>query len=173
MTLPGASPIIASKVRDSKLISKLMPTHTRCVSSSNVTDDVVLSWTVHLARAHPTRSALSLVLCALACSAGYAAIGPAGALVTAIVLLGSLADFLFPVRYVLTENGASCKMLFKAAEIQWTAVKRCYVDDLGLKISPLGRRSRLEAFRGVYLRFAGNRDEVIAAVRALRGERWE
>jgi len=73
------------------------------------------------------------------------------------------------VRYVVTEHGASCRMLLKAARIQWADVRRCYIDDLGIKISPLNRRSRLEAFRGVYLRFAGNRDEVISAVKALRG----
>lgn len=59
-------------------------------------------------------------------------------------------------------------MLLKSSEIKWANVKRCYLDDFGVKLSPLDRVSRVEAFRGVYLRFGDNQNEVIEAVKALR-----
>lgn len=59
-------------------------------------------------------------------------------------------------------------MFLKGTEIKWENVKRCYVDDLGVKLSPLDRASRIEAFRGVYLRFGDNQDAVIEAVKSLR-----
>jgi hypothetical protein len=59
-------------------------------------------------------------------------------------------------------------MIFKTSEIKWTSVKRCYLDDFGVKLSPLDRKSRLEAFRGVYLRFGDNQNQVIETVKSLK-----
>lgn len=85
-----------------------------------------------------------------------------------VALVASLSDFLFPVTYFITPHGASCKMLLKSSEIKWANVRRCYLDDCGVKLSPLDRTSRVEAFRGVYLRFGDNQDEVIKIVKSLR-----
>jgi hypothetical protein len=104
----------------------------------------------------------------LAAAAGYFVIGALGALAAATVVLASIADFVFPTTYELTRDRAVCRRVFGTTEIQWENVKRCYLDDLGVKLSPFGRLSRLEAFRGVYLRFAGNQEQVIEAVRSLR-----
>ena len=130
-----------------------------------------LRWTVHLALEHPLKLLCSLGAVAFACAAAHWAIGPLGALAVAVALIGSLADFLFPVTYEITPDRAACRMLFKRAEIEWRNVRRCYLDQGGVKLSPLDRLSRLEAFRGVYLRFNGNREQVVEAVRAMR-EKW-
>lgn len=114
---------------------------------------------------------MSLLMVVAATAAGLALAGPYVAAAAAVALLLSLADFLFPVRYVVTAEGASSRALVKGAEIKWADVKRCYVDEFGVKLTPLDRVSRLEAFRGVYLRFGGNEDEVIAAVKAMRPPR--
>ncbi|MCX8053363.1 MAG: hypothetical protein N3B12_06110 [Armatimonadetes bacterium] len=95
-------------------------------------------------------------------------IGPLGSVAVAIALVGSLAEFLFPVTYEITSDSAVCRTLFKQTEISWHNVRRYYLDNSGIKLSPLDRPSRLEAFRGVYLRFAGNDRQVIEAVRAIR-----
>ncbi|MGC8864059.1 MAG: hypothetical protein ACP5R5_14980 [Armatimonadota bacterium] len=130
--------------------------------------DVILRWTVHLAPEHPLKLVFSLGLIALACVAAQRVIGLLGACAVGAALGGSLADFLFPVTYEITPKGVVCRMLLKQAEITWPEVRRCYLDDYGIKLSPLERPSRLEAFRGVYLRFAGNKEQVIEAVRAMR-----
>ncbi len=99
---------------------------------------------------------------------GYVAIGPYAAVIVGAAVLISLSDFLLPVRFELWPDRAVCRMLLKSAEIKWADVKQCYLDDYGVKLSPLGTASRLEAFRGVYLRFADNEPEVIKAVKELR-----
>lgn len=129
---------------------------------------VILSWTVHLAREYPTKFACSLAITFFAATIGYWAIGLLGAAAVAVVMFGSLADFLFPVRYEITTEGAACKMLLKSAQIRWGSVRHCYLDDFGVKLSPLAYRSRLEAFRGVYLRFGGNQEQVVEAVKSAR-----
>lgn len=130
-----------------------------------------MRWTVHLARRQPLRAGLCLAVVGASAAVGYWALGGLGAAVVIVALLGSLADFLFPVTCTLTRGGASCRMLLKGSEIGWENVRRVYLDDLGIKLSPLRRVSRLEAFRGVYLRFDGNRDQVIETVQSLRGPR--
>lgn len=137
-------------------------------ASSKPEDREVLSWTVHLAREHPLRTAVSVAFVLSASAGAFFAVGPTAAVIVAGVVVASLSEFLFPVRYVVTDETASCRMLLNRTEIRWANVKRCYVDNLGVKLSPLDRVSRLEAFRGVYLRFAGNENEVIETVKSLR-----
>jgi hypothetical protein len=93
----------------------------------------------------------------------------AGALAVATIMLASTADFIFPVKFRVDADGVECSTVFKRTTIQWSQVRRCYLDDEGVKLSPLAQASRLEAFRGVYLRFNNNRDEVVESVKRLRG----
>jgi len=136
--------------------------------SNTASSEPILSWRVHLARQHPAKAVISLVLVAAATAVGCALAGPYVASFAAVALVASLSDFLFPVHYLITHDGASCRMLLKSCEIKWDNVKRCYLDNSGVKLSPLDRVSKVEAFRGVYLRFDGNEDEVVSAVRSLR-----
>ena len=128
----------------------------------------VMSWTVHLARRQPAKTLICVAFIAAVSAGGYFAISPYAAALVCAALAASLSDFLFPIRFIIWEDRVGCRMLLKSAEIKWTKVKRCYLDDYGVKLSPLGRASRLEAFRGVYLRFANNENEVIETVKALR-----
>lgn len=142
----------------------------REVSIAQTADDdqVAMRWRVHLARKHPTQALLCGAAIAAAMVAGYHAVGALGPIAAVGAMVGSLSEFLFPMTYEITRDGASCRTLLKSAEIKWDRVRRCYVDDCGVKLSPLTGASRLEAFRGVYLRFDGNRDQVVEAVRSLR-----
>lgn len=135
---------------------------------NTASSEPTLSWSVHLARRYPAKAVISLALIVAATTVGWTLAGPYVALVVGIALVASLSDFLFPVKYILTPDGASCRMLLKSSEIKWADVKRCYVDNLGVKLSPLDRVSKIEAFRGVYLRFESNEDEVIQTVKSLR-----
>lgn len=128
----------------------------------------VMSWSIHLARQNPAKTLVSMAFAVFATVLGYVAIGPYAAVIVGAAVLISLSDFLLPVRFELWPDRAVCRMLLKSAEIKWADVKQCYLDDYGVKLSPLGTASRLEAFRGVYLRFADNEPEVIKAVKELR-----
>ena len=129
---------------------------------------MVLRWQVHLAREQPRK--LAVVVAAVSASAllAYAWVGNvifAAAMIVAV--LGALSDFLFPVTYTLTLTQASASTPVGKRVIAWKDVRKCYLDDFGVKLSSLKRRSRLEAYRGVYLRFGDNREEVLEAVRRL------
>lgn len=83
------------------------------------------------------------------------------------LVAASVKEFLFPIRFELSATGARSRCLWSVSEIEWKNVRRIYVDAAGVKLSPLSSLSRLEAFRGVYLRFDGNREEALAAI-----DRW-
>ncbi len=136
-------------------------------SSAGVTD-TPLRWSVHLASAHRLKLICALAAVALVAVLAYEVIGPAGPIAVLFAMAGALAEFLFPMRFEIGLESAICRTVFKKAEIPWSRVKTCYLDDCGVKLSPLEPGSRLEAYRGVYLRFADNREQVIEAVKAMR-----
>ncbi len=136
-------------------------------NSDSQSADIVLSWSVHLARTNPVKFVFVLAVILISSTISRIVIGGIAPLAVAITLIASLADFLFPVQYEITLDGAQCRMIHKRSEIRWEKVNNCYIDDVGIKLSPLPENSRLEGFRGVYLRFAGNKDTVIEAVKTL------
>ncbi|MBM4036674.1 MAG: hypothetical protein FJ291_33485 [Planctomycetes bacterium] len=90
-------------------------------------------------------------------SAGYAALAAA-------VLAGSLARYFVPTHYELDSDGVSVRFLGHLRRVGWGDVRRFFVAPEGVQLSPFEKPSRLEAFRGTFLRFAGNGDEVVRLV---------
>lgn len=124
------------------------------------------TWTVHLARRRSGRTAAVL----LALFFGLVAVQVIGqnwviTLLAAVLLLGSIADFLFPVTYRLDADGASARHIFSYRVLPWAQVRRVYLSPNGIKLSPLAVRSWAEMYRGVMLRTL-DRDAVLAQVRA-------
>ena len=140
-------------------------------SPAVATQAAALSWTVHLMR----RNVAAL-------PALIAAIGGGGLLVTlvfhsalpgiaAILLLtGSVREYLFPVRYRVTERVVEVRCPGSRLELAWEDVRRLIIEDHQVTLSPLAAPSRLDAFRGVTLRFGikgapGDRESVMEACR--------
>lgn len=139
--------------------------------ASSTSEEETFVWTVHLARENPAKLVVCVAATVLTSAAAFYAVGPVAAIAVAAVMIASVGEFVFPVTYRITTRGAECRMLLKTSTIRWPNVKRCYIDDLGIKLSPLDRRSRIEAFRGVYLRFSDNRTQVTDVVKRMRESR--
>lgn len=129
----------------------------------------ILTWKVHLLREDTRKVCLivPVVLAGLVVSyaLSHSLIFPAIAL---LIFASALSEYLFPVRYEITDREATARGLVGRTTIRWDRVKKYYLDDRGIKLSPLPTQGRLETYRGVYLRFGGNRDEVIEVVRRIR-----
>jgi hypothetical protein len=82
-----------------------------------------------------------------------------------LVLFGSLASFYFPTRYRMTEDEIIVKTRMQTIVKRWSQYRTYYVDKNGILLSPFVRRSRLENFRGTYIKFWYNKDEVVAFVK--------
>lgn len=132
----------------------------------------VLAWSVHLVRRAPHR--LPGLVMALFLGAGcvwmmFQQILPV--LAAVILLLGSCADFLFPIRYRLNAEGLWADGLTSRLHLGWKEARRCVLEPRAVTVTPLPAPSRLDAFRGVTLRFApsgepGDRASVLEALRS-------
>lgn len=89
----------------------------------------------------------------------------------ALLLLGlSVAPHYAGATYALTAEGASVRGLLVTHRRAWSEVKAHFPDAEGVLLSPLSKPTRLAYTRGLYLRFADNRDEVLACVERLAGQ---
>jgi hypothetical protein len=122
-----------------------------------------LSW-----KAHPlideSRSR-STLLCALiaGCSlaAGLSFEGLAYGLIALVVLLLSLSRYLLPTRYSLDEKGVEISHLGRRQACPWTQLRRLDIHENGIFLSPFTRASRLDSFRGYFLRFGREKNSII------------
>lgn len=138
-------------------------------------ETVLLEWTVHLRRRSPEKARLVFASMAFSAFLGwlqfhaliFVLVGP-------LMIFTATAEYLLPIRYRLTSRRACAAYGAARLEIEWDRIKRA---DLSLstsssvavssiKLSPFAVPNRLDAFRGVVLRFApdeekGNREEVL------------
>lgn len=140
-------------------------------------DETTLVWTVWLLkREHPLRAVAALALVVLALYAGMHVVDNAFVVgLYAVILLAAIGEFLFPVRYRLSPDGASATSWYGRIHIPWSRIRRLQRDDKGLKVSVYQRDTLLDRFRGMYLRFEDNADEVLALARrfARGGDRMQ
>jgi len=132
-------------------------------------DGVLLEWRVHLLRrAQPRRTVRVVLIIAIVGVLALMTFGhPLYALIVLAALIGALSDFFFPMRFRLTETEAVSSTLLSARKLPWERVRQVYEQADGVKLSPLPRPSRLEAYRGIYLWFGENREEVLAVVHKM------
>lgn len=131
-----------------------------------------LVWSVHLVRRSPQR--LPGVIMVLFLGAGcvwmiFQQILPV--LAAVVLLLGACSDFLFPIRYRLNAEGLWADGLTSRMHLRWKEARRCVLEPRAVTLTPLPTPSRLDAFRGVTLRFApsgepGDRASVLEALRS-------
>ena len=82
------------------------------------------------------------------------------------IILGSTAEYWLGTSYKVDSKGASARTGLSVTAIAWEDVKRVIVEPDGIKLSPLEAATRMDAFRGVWLKFADtNREEVTETVR--------
>lgn len=83
----------------------------------------------------------------------------------ALLLLGlSVAPYYLGATYAVSQEGASASGPFATHRRAWAEVKACFPDADGVLLSPLSKPTRLAYTRGLYLRYADNRDEVLRRV---------
>jgi len=80
-------------------------------------------------------------------------------------LTASLSRYFFPTYYVLDGEGVSSEHLGFKQRRSWAEFRRVDEHRDGIFLRPSARPSRLDSFRGVFLRFDQNREDVMRFVR--------
>jgi hypothetical protein len=81
------------------------------------------------------------------------------------IILAATAEFWLGLSYKVDSRGASVRCGLSLSALDWSDVKRAVADNEGIKLSPLAAPSRLDSFRGVFLRYGAERESVEQAVR--------
>lgn len=79
-------------------------------------------------------------------------------------LITSLAQYFFPTRYELDDEGITIKFLFTKKRRPWSEFRTFYKSARGVVLSPFLKPSRLDIYRGIHILCNNNRDEVIRFV---------
>ena len=80
-------------------------------------------------------------------------------------LTASLSRYFFPTCYVLDGEGVSSEHLGFKQRRPWAEFRRADEHRDGIFLRPSARPGRLDSFRGVFLRFNKNREDVARFVR--------
>ena len=121
-----------------------------------------IQWTVYPIKRNWKVSAGVVSFLAILCAAIYFSFNSvAFLLLSVVILVSSLASFFFPTAYILRDDCIVVKSLLRRFSRQWDFFKSYYPDKNGVLLSPFPSPSRLENFRGVYVRFGHNKTEVV------------
>ena len=125
-----------------------------------------LSWTVFPMRERPAKGVLFWAVIVFTVWAVYWNVGSVLlTIAAAALLLGSLTSFYLPTCYTLDEGGAGLGRWFHRRRIGWERIRSVSDEKDGLFLSPFPVRTRLENFRGLFLPYRSNHDEVLHLVR--------
>lgn len=141
-------------------------------SKNSNTDRVRLEWTLHQAQTQPMRTAIIVCVIALAGISGWVLFHS-----LLLVLMGmffiftSVSEFLLPIHYELSQQKVSAAWGWTKLEMEWGQVKQVFHSSDGVRLSPLANQGRLNAFRGVQLRFPKEKEkEVLRLIASLAPE---
>jgi len=131
-------------------------------------DATHLQWTVHPAAGDPARSALLVLIVALAAAVVWAL--TRSVMLTALagaLMLASLRAWFLPRTYRLDGEGAAESGPLQAPRrLLWSDVRRVTPERHGVHLSPLHRQRAILPDRGLFLRTAGDNQRVVDFVRA-------
>ena len=125
--------------------------------------DGPLCWEVHPLRQEKVSKSVSLIVivATVSWSTAYSFGNFGYGLLSLCVLVLSLAHYFFPSRYRLDETGVSRDLLGRQTRRAWTEFRRVDARSNGLFLSPFARPSRLDSFRGLFLPFHAEGDQVV------------
>ena len=134
-------------------------------------DPIGIEWRIHPFRSNWKVSVCLVLFLIALCAAIYLTFNSAIFLILAMVLLvGSSAPFFFPTTYIFRDDNVTIKSSLRVFSRQWDSFKSYYPDKNGVLLSPFSSPSRLENFRGVYVKFGDNRSEVMDFVERKIGK---
>jgi cell division protein FtsW (lipid II flippase) len=139
-------------------------------ASSSVEEPILLEWTCHPVRRRPwVSAAVTLFIVVVAMAVFYGTDSRAFAVLALVVLLMSLAKFYMPTSFKFTPTKVYVKTTTQTLAKDWSQYRTFYADRNGVLLSPFAGPSRLENFRGLYLMFEANRDQVLEIVKSRIG----
>jgi len=136
-------------------------------SESPVVDDgPSIKWSCHPVKRRPLISAgITLLVLFIIAMVFNTTQSVFFGLLAFIIMFVSLAKFYFPTHYRLSDKGITVKTTTQTLTKNWPEFRSFYSDKNGILLSPFAQPSKLENFRGLFIMFNKNRDEVTSFVK--------
>ncbi len=134
---------------------------------------VLAKWTAHPAKRRPRDVALVAAVVLLAAAAVVGALESLFlAALAVVILLVSVAPFLLPTHYVLSDDGIQQRCGLRTRERAWSELRRLSVGRDAALVSPFASPSWLDRRRGFIVMFdGGDRGEIVDILQQrVRGE---
>ncbi|MCK4385300.1 MAG: hypothetical protein KAW52_03465 [candidate division Zixibacteria bacterium] len=132
-----------------------------------MSNDVVLRWSTHPVKRNTKISILVILFLLVVWFLVYlTTFSPLLTILSVVIMLGSLSPFFLPTYYELGDEKIKVKFFLNTKEKEWSMFRSFYVDKNGVLLSPFEKPSRLENFRGLYMRFNRNKDQVVDFVKS-------
>jgi len=153
-------------------MSELLQSNSQSEKRISTSDDCVsIQWSCHPVKRRPLFSAAITLFVLLVIAMVYNTTQSAFfGLLAFIVMFVSLAKFYFPTHYRLSDKGVTVKTTTQTVTKTWSDYRSFYPDKNGILLSPFVEPSRLENFRGLFIMFNNNREEVISFVKSHIGQ---
>ena len=113
----------------------------------------------------PQRRLIVLAIALAVAATGIKVQDPLLGVIGFLAVLVSTAELFLPLRYRLDRETARVRCGFSVTEVAWSDVRRLIPMAEGVRLSPLEKPSRLDDFRGVYLRYGDRALEVSGKIR--------
>lgn len=131
-----------------------------------------LAWISHPAKARKKASIITVILIiAVLVIVYYMTYSVLMVMLGVVLFTAALSTFFFPTRFEISKDKVKVKYLFTSVQREMRAFRTYYPDKNGVLLSPFIRPSRLENFRGLYIRYHQNKAEVDAFVKKIFEER--
>lgn len=125
-----------------------------------------IKWTVHPVKRRPFISiGVTLFIFLIGYVVNYSTQSQWFTVLALVVLFGSLSKFYLPTKYELNEKEVIIKTTTQQLKKEWSLYRSFYPDKNGVLLSPYSEQTRMENFRGIYLMFEKNKDEVLQYIK--------
>lgn len=130
-----------------------------------------VEWVHHPARRSPWKAAgVVLIISAATVVAAVSMRQWVAGAFTLLCLIESTNEFLFPMRFTLTDESARMRGVGVDKEMRWASVKRVMLGEGRVYLSPFVIPTALDRFRGIELRYEPSddvlRDQIVSRVEA-------
>lgn len=126
-----------------------------------------MKWVVHPLKKNKKKTfLLGLILMVVWGSVYWYTLSLGYLLLAIFILVASLSAYFFPTVFELTPEKVMVKYAATRKEKTWDFFRSFYADSNGVFLSPFTKPSRMENFRGLYLIYNDNKEEVLNFVKS-------
>jgi hypothetical protein len=124
-----------------------------------------IAWISHPVVEEPRRAWIVPVFGALTAAVVWSVSqSPAWSAAGLLAVTAASLEWFLPTRFRLDSRGAFRRVCFLRRRLLWPEIRRVCPDSRGVLLSPYPFATRWESFRGLYLRFSGNREAILGFI---------